>query len=103
MLMTGSPRESPSVFTVGPGLISEYGTLMNTPAQSSANSMRVEASIVAVRRGMDRQYVTALTGGRRGRSVRGPYAELSADSQGASPGTRHTASEPEWAAAFALA
>jgi hypothetical protein len=40
------------VFTVGPGDISAYGTGMNTPAHRSAISIRVEASIVAVRRGM---------------------------------------------------
>ena len=57
---TGSPSCSPSVFTVGPGDISEYGTLMNTPAHRSAIRMSVEASIVAVRRGMERQYGTVL-------------------------------------------
>ena len=45
----------------GPGDISAYGTLMSTPAQSSAISIRVEASIVAVRRGMERQYGTGLS------------------------------------------
>ena len=33
---------------------------MNTPAQSRANSISVETSSVAVRRGMDRPYGTAL-------------------------------------------
>src|SRR3954470_15826923 len=64
---TGSPSCSPRVFTVGPGDISEYGTLMKTPAHRSAISIRVEASIVAVRRGMERQYGTALSTDRRGR------------------------------------
>src|SRR6478609_1225983 len=71
MCSTGSPRASPSVFTVGPGDISEYGTRISTPAQSSAIRMRVEASIVAVRRGMERQYGNGLSVHRRGRSVRG--------------------------------
>ncbi|GAA2456382.1 hypothetical protein GCM10010388_53410 [Streptomyces mauvecolor] len=62
------------MFTVGPGDISEYGTLMSTPAQSSAISTRVEASIVAVRRGMERQYGTDLCAHPWGRSVRGPLA-----------------------------
>ncbi|GHJ35850.1 hypothetical protein Sm713_14590 [Streptomyces sp. TS71-3] len=48
------------MFTVGPGDISEYGTRMNTPAHSNAIRISVEASIVAVRRGMGRQYVTSL-------------------------------------------
>src|SRR4051794_17936991 len=63
---TGSPSCSPSVFTVGPGDISEYGTGMNTPAHRSAISIRVEASIVAVRRGMSRQYGTPLSAHRQG-------------------------------------
>ncbi|GAA3132696.1 hypothetical protein GCM10010449_62040 [Streptomyces rectiviolaceus] len=45
---------------------------MSTPAQSSAISIRVEASIVAVRRGMERQYGTCLSVHRWGQSVRGP-------------------------------
>jgi hypothetical protein len=52
MLSTGSPLCSPNVFTVGPGDISPYGTLINTPAQSSAMSSRAEVRSVAVRRGM---------------------------------------------------
>src|SRR5690606_17566094 len=63
---TGSPSCSPRVFTVGPGDISAYGTGMNTPAHRSAISIRVEASIVAVRRGMSRQYGTALSAHRQG-------------------------------------
>ncbi|GAA2530255.1 hypothetical protein GCM10010423_26790 [Streptomyces levis] len=55
------------MFTVGPGDISEYGTGMNTPAHRSAISIRVEASIVAVRRGMTRQYGTVLSAHRQGR------------------------------------
>ncbi|GAB2815926.1 hypothetical protein GCM10027073_54590 [Streptomyces chlorus] len=49
------------MFTVGPGDISAYGTGMNTPAHRSTINMRVEASIVAVRRGMHRQYGTGLS------------------------------------------
>ncbi|GAA3476603.1 hypothetical protein GCM10018966_011310 [Streptomyces yanii] len=59
------------MFTVGPGDISEYGTFISTPAQSSAMRISVEASIVAVRRGMERQYGKGLSVHRRGRSVRG--------------------------------
>ncbi|GGV55967.1 hypothetical protein GCM10010261_40570 [Streptomyces pilosus] len=55
------------MFTVGPGDISAYGTGMKTPAHSSAISIRVEASIVAVRRGMPRQYGTGLSAHRQGR------------------------------------
>src|SRR5690349_9023577 len=44
---------------------------MRTPAQSSAIRISVEASIVAVRRGMERQYGKGLSVHRRGRSVRG--------------------------------
>ncbi|GAA2287902.1 hypothetical protein GCM10010234_30040 [Streptomyces hawaiiensis] len=40
---------------------------MNTPAHRSAISIRVEASIVAVRRGMSRQYGTVLSAHRQGR------------------------------------
>ncbi|GAB2725422.1 hypothetical protein GCM10027072_19240 [Streptomyces bullii] len=40
---------------------------MNTPAHKSAISIRVEASIVAVRRGMSRQYGTPLSAHRQGR------------------------------------
>ncbi|GGZ42870.1 hypothetical protein GCM10010387_41590 [Streptomyces inusitatus] len=60
------------MLTVGPGDISEYGTGMSTPAQSSAMKIKVEASIVAVRRGMERQYGTLLSMHCRGRAVRGP-------------------------------
>ncbi|GGV79635.1 hypothetical protein GCM10010228_49940 [Streptomyces massasporeus] len=40
---------------------------MNTPAHRSAISIRVEASIVAVRRGMTRHYGTVLSAHRQGR------------------------------------
>ncbi|GLW16080.1 hypothetical protein Stsp01_28230 [Streptomyces sp. NBRC 13847] len=62
------------MLTVGPGDISEYGTGISTPAQSSAISIRVEASSVAVRRGMERQYGTGMTTGPRGRPYEGPSA-----------------------------
>ena len=42
---------------------------MKTPAQRSAISIRVEASIVAVRRGMARQYGTLLSDLRQGATV----------------------------------
>ncbi|GGY02827.1 hypothetical protein GCM10010299_01960 [Streptomyces tanashiensis] len=45
---------------MGPGLISAYGTGIRTPAMSRQIRTRVEASIVAVRRGMERQYGTRL-------------------------------------------
>ncbi len=115
MLRTGAPCESPSVFTVGPGLISEYGTLMNTPAQSSANSTRVEASIVAVRRGMDPTVRDGPgerpSGPVRTGSVRETLSEISRGARcGAGAGRdaprrvgrRQTASEAEAASAFAL-
>src|SRR3954453_2383932 len=69
---TGAPSTLPRVFTVGPGDISEYGTLISTPAQSSAIRIRVEASIVAVRRGMERQYGKGLSVHGRGGCVQKP-------------------------------
>src|SRR5579884_3707221 len=63
MVITGLPPCVPRVLYVGPGLISAYGTEMSRPQQSSAISRIVEASIVADRRGMARQYGTRLRGG----------------------------------------
>src|SRR5690606_36075973 len=73
---TGSPSCSPRVFTVGPGDISAYGTGMKTPAHRSAISIRVEASIVAVRRGMGGQYGTCLSAHRQGRPSGRPCGVL---------------------------
>ncbi|GES30480.1 hypothetical protein San01_29670 [Streptomyces angustmyceticus] len=73
------------MLTVGPGDISEYGTGISTPAQSSAISIRVEASSVAVRRGMERQYGTGMTTGPRGRPYEGEHPPVRPWSPGAAP------------------
>ncbi len=50
--ITFSPPKEPRVFTVGPGDISAYGVGVSSATHSSAISVRVEASSVAVRRDM---------------------------------------------------
>src|SRR5690349_15878925 len=64
---THSPLCEPSVLYVRPGDISAYGTGSSAPAHSSAISIRREASIVAVRLGMERQYGKRLSVHRPGR------------------------------------
>ncbi|GAA0607344.1 hypothetical protein GCM10010394_41490 [Streptomyces crystallinus] len=81
---------------MGPGDISEYGTLMRTPAQSSAIRIKVEASIVAVRRGMERQYGTCLSVHRRGRSVRGGWAATYRKGRGEGAEGGQAGSVPAW-------
>ncbi|GAU65349.1 putative ligase [Streptomyces sp. NBRC 110611] len=68
------------MLTVGPGDISAYGTGINNPAMISTMNIRVEASSVAVRRGMERQYGTGMTTGPRGRPYgAGPRAAAYGD------------------------